>query len=81
MLNSKLANKMLGKGLARMLPKKGNKVYLPIAIRGPLSDPSVTPKIQSALQKTLLNKATGTVKLPAGAPNEVLKGMKRFFGK
>jgi hypothetical protein len=79
-LNRRLAGKMLGKGLARVLPTKGDNVYLPIAIRGNLSDPSVIPKIQSALQKTLLNKATGTVKLPTTAPNEVLKGVKKFFG-
>ncbi len=80
-LNRRLAGKMLGKGLARVLPTRGDNVYLPIAIRGNLSDPSVTPKIQSALQKTLLNKATGTVKVPAKAPNEVFKGVKKFFGR
>ncbi len=81
MLNSRLAKKMLGGGLVKMLPRKGKNIYLPISIRGPLSDPSITPKIQSALQKTLLNKATGTAKLPVTAPNEVFKGVKKFFGK
>jgi len=80
-LNSRLAKKMLGKGLVSVLPRKGNNIYLPIAIRGPLSDPRVTPKIQSALQKTLLNKATETAKMPVNTPNKVFKGFQKLLGK